>query len=1533
MQNLRHSFLRQMLSLLITWILIVPTFSLFSVPNALAFMPDNATANSAGTAGSATHETITYEVITLYDKTLFNLGSKDLTENMKKARQEIIDANLDADSFLKPRFLQSAVHFDGDDLAGSQKRLIDYKLRIKSLMERRQPDTKNARWYLGQALHTLQDFYSHSNWMELDRSSIYSILGMPGNPLTNPPIDSLSCDDCERNACSDCLTHLKATDLTTGYYSLNFDPIVGDPIVANEDRVKPTNGLKCSHGGKVNIKLGPISIGTARDGSSKGDLSAGINKDTKKCQISPHNDRHLEAAESAALATKAYLDHIKILIKEPKMKLLLGGGPTLAMAIDTTGSMAGVISQVKQQAIQIVTSRIGTDEEPGSYVLVPFNDPNVGPVTVTNDPDEFIFAISSLSASAGGDCPELSMTGMLQALNSMEDEGGELMMFTDASSKDASLVGAVEGIALSRSINITPMAFGSCSPIDPDYIRLASNTGGQIFVLSPSEAGTITQLADLLNRSNAVDLLHVSGTLSGVARTFDVPVDSTITRVTFSVSGTSNVVVTRPNNTVVQSTDPNVTNIPLSTGSVYSLTNMPTGTWHVTINGTGDFSVRSVAESSLDFSFLNYIEFGGPSSHGGYYSIPGFPETNQARTVLAQVSASANTAQFEFRNLDGSPLQSLSMTELGWKNDDPAEESFTVGPVRQFEGEITPPATAFRTYVTGVDVNGIPYQRVKSPITKAQTVKITPPAPVDLTPGQSTTYVFKVTNSGASDTFKLTGSDDKNFLTSVSPATVTLATGQTADVTVVLQPPAGAGDEALDTLTLTAQSTGSSGAFNYARVQSVVLPSTTLIFEGVVVTERNGNSNGVVDAGEGGSLNARLVNIGGSTASGISVTLTSTTPGVMIETGSSTYPSIAPGVAATNNTPLTFSVSSGVVCGQSINLVLTVSHSTGGPPIVLDVPVQIGAPTGQTNTTQTISYTGPPVAIPDNNSSGVDIPITVSGFTGAIEELDFKFDGSSCTTATGATTVGLDHTWIGDLVVKLTSPQGKTVNLIDRIASGDNSGNNFCNTRLDDEATGGSIQDVLTQNAPFTGTFRPAEALAAFDGENPNGTWILNVSDRVVADQGSVRAFSLVISDASCSTPPTDNSAPTCELTASDVGPPASIEVTVQDTGVGLAAINITAANNVEVFVPPFTPGETLPMVLTGTLINPNSNGSFDIQAVDMAGNVVNCSRTITGSAPPKILFRTDRHGAFVKYELYVINDDGSNPTRITNTTTNSGNYQPTWSPNGQKIAFAAEQDGSTSWDIIIMNLDGTNRLNLTQHNAFESYFSFSPDGSKIVFESHRDGPFALWSINTDGTGLTKLINNGGPEQPPAWSPNGQKIAFLSFINSVNNKTDVWVMNADGSSPTNLTQSADQETRPLWSPDGTKILFARRPTNTSPYDIYVMNADGTGLVRLTTNSGSNDFRWSPDGTKIVFQSNRDGNLEIYVMNADGSNQTRLTNSSGSDFSPRWSSDGSRILFGSSRTGDFELFIMNADGTGQVNLTNNAASDDSAQWQP
>jgi len=108
------------------------------------------------------------------------------------------------------------------------------------------------------------------------------------------------------------------------------------------------------------------------------------------------------------------------------------------------------------------------------------------------------------------------------------------------------------------------------------------------------------------------------------------------------------------------------------------------------------------------------------------------------------------------------------------------------------------------------------------------------------------------------------------------------------------------------------------------------------------------------------------------------------------------------------------------------------------------------------------------VAIPDADGPEIPgpsavVPLTASGLAGALRDVDFRIDGSTCTTAAGATTVGIDHSFVEDLVIELRSPTGTVVPLISRTGE---FGHNFCQTLLDDESVGVSVQSLLAPDAP-----------------------------------------------------------------------------------------------------------------------------------------------------------------------------------------------------------------------------------------------------------------------------------------------------------------------------------------------------------------------------------------------------------------------------------------------------------------------------------
>ncbi len=320
------------------------------------------------------------------------------------------------------------------------------------------------------------------------------------------------------------------------------------------------------------------------------------------------------------------------------------------------------------------------------------------------------------------------------------------------------------------------------------------------------------------------------------------------------------------------------------------------------------------------------------------------------------------------------------------------------------------------------------------------------------------------------------------------------------------------------------------------------------------------------------------------------------------------------------------------------------------------------------------------------------------------------------------------------------------------------------------------------------------------------------------------------------------------------------------------------------------------------------------VQLTDNTGSDSDPSWSPDGN---KIAFSSDRDG---DWEIYVMDADGSDIVQLTdNSSTDS---DPSWSPDGSKIAFASDRD--RDFEIYVMEADGSGVIQLTDNSDGDGNPAWSSDGSRIVFSSNRDGDFEISMMNTDGFGYVQLTANHDDDLEPSWSPVGNKIAFASYRDG-----DLEIYVTDGSDTTQLTENTGVDGHPSWSPDGSKIAFLS--DRDGDFEIYIMEADGSGITQLTDNSDGDVLpSWSPDGSKIAFVSDRDGDWEIYVMDV-GSHSTssgtmavptnktqelvQLTDNSGSDYASSWSPDGRKIVFVSDQSGGRGLHVMEADGSG------------------
>ena len=200
----------------------------------------------------------------------------------------------------------AGAHFDSEQFESGQKRLRCFRKAISEEILKGNYDI--ARKYTGRMLHTLQDFYSHTNWIEnwMDGGndiSIYHVLGDFDLEIENTVSKSIpTCSDCtktgslnflfkvarffgifvESTTCYNCVGNLDSflkeqKMLTSGYYEGGRD---------DENKIISKPRGKCSHGGIF-------------DGSTDDSAKGGINKDSTHPKVASHSDLHRQAVDVA----------------------------------------------------------------------------------------------------------------------------------------------------------------------------------------------------------------------------------------------------------------------------------------------------------------------------------------------------------------------------------------------------------------------------------------------------------------------------------------------------------------------------------------------------------------------------------------------------------------------------------------------------------------------------------------------------------------------------------------------------------------------------------------------------------------------------------------------------------------------------------------------------------------------------------------------------------------------------------------------------------------------------------------------------------------------------------------------------------------------------------------------------------------------------------------------------------------------------------------------------------------------------------
>jgi len=320
---------------------------------------------------------------------------------------------------------------------------------------------------------------------------------------------------------------------------------------------------------------------------------------------------------------------------------------------------------------------------------------------------------------------------------------------------------------------------------------------------------------------------------------------------------------------------------------------------------------------------------------------------------------------------------------------------------------------------------------------------------------------------------------------------------------------------------------------------------------------------------------------------------------------------------------------------------------------------------------------------------------------------------------------------------------------------------------------------------------------------------------------------------------------------------------------------------------------------------------------------------------------------------------------------------QPSFSPDGNRIAFARWGIRSEDSGIFVRSVAGDRQIQLTS-NERDLNPVWSPDGNTIAFSRWQDPGFTLFTVPAAGGTPQKLDTRGTivKRRELDWSPDGWWIAFRGedalFVLSLRDGTVDRL--------TNPSPSAEDRA-PAFSVDSNRVLFVRSRGGGIPEEIrtVAVNSREEELVTAVTADIIGTPRWSAGGDSVIFSSNfggkaglwrvsttrrdspvqigdsaadpviaRQGGMLAYErasrglniwqldLTASGNSQRTLllplTGQTDQGPAPQISPDGTKLAFMSDRSGTMEIWAAAADGKNAKQLTviGNAGT---PRWSP
>lgn len=262
--------------------------------------------------------------------------------------------------------------------------------------------------------------------------------------------------------------------------------------------------------------------------------------------------------------------------------------------------------------------------------------------------------------------------------------------------------------------------------------------------------------------------------------------------------------------------------------------------------------------------------------------------------------------------------------------------------------------------------------------------------------------------------------------------------------------------------------------------------------------------------------------------------------------------------------------------------------------------------------------------------------------------------------------------------------------------------------------------------------------------------------------------------------------------------------------------------------------------------------------------------------------------------DLYTIDRDGKNETRLTMNPGPNGKYidnaSPRYNMDRTRIAFVSTKNHERRlYNIFLMDLATRKTAQITTGDLNISSVDWSHDDSRLVFAgADEKGLQQVHVVAMDGTGFAKLTTGPSENMNPMWSPRGDLIAFVRFAPG-SQSSHIWVMDPTGGDQRQITTDDTLHANPSWSPDGYWIIYRSdldtphlRRFNVDTREIFLYEPPARGIDSSPI--------WT--GHEIVFSSSTDWEdadalASLYRISETGQDLQRLTSTQTFDYCGDW----------------------------------------------